>query len=244
MLNLKIVNIFLNKITSTQKWAEKKEDTFDKSLITCITAKEQTEGIGRFNKKWISPTGNLYSTFYFQLPINIQHIYSIGIILAISLATILKKKGLDIKIKWPNDLLLNNKKIAGILCNIKNTDDSYAIFLGIGINLNMDKKYFSLTDQPISSLKNETKKNWNIKKTLIELQNQFLKNLKIFLKKGFLPFHKNFEKFLSHKNKNIYFSFGKKFFSGKIYKINEDGSLTLKLKSNKLKTFYSGEIIY
>ncbi len=78
-------DIFLDTVDSTQEYAKKNEKKFDKSKITCVLASEQTSGKGRCHRKWLSPTGNIYLTFYFQLPKKSLHLTSIGHILALSL---------------------------------------------------------------------------------------------------------------------------------------------------------------
>jgi BirA family biotin operon repressor/biotin-[acetyl-CoA-carboxylase] ligase len=245
MLNLKISNLFLKKTTSTQTFAKENFSKFDPNIITCVTAQKQTSGIGRFKRDWYSPKGNLYSTFYFTLPKKTKNISSLTLILAITFCEILKE--FSVQIKWPNDILLFKKKVAGILCETFSKSNNFQIFLGIGINVNMTQKDLNILktkNTKASSLKILTKKNWDIEKLLFDLQKEFLKNLKIFLKKGFLPFHKTFESLLAFKKKELTLFDGKDKYMGKIDSIKKDGALNFKLKNGKIKTFYSADILF
>jgi len=108
--------IHFDTIDSTNTWAKNNAKTLDPDQITCITALEQTAGRGRWLRKWISPKGqNIYATIYFCLSKNCKQLSNVGQILSLSCAKVLKSKGFLPQIKWPNDLLLEKKKVAGVL---------------------------------------------------------------------------------------------------------------------------------
>jgi len=237
-------NIFLKEVDSTQEYAKKNVHKFDKSKITCITADLQTKGKGRFNKKWLSQDGkNLNITFYFQLDPKSLHLVSIAHILALSLIKVLRDQNLDPKIKWPNDVMLNNKKLAGMLCEIQTKNSIADIFLGIGINVNTDENFLNQIDQKATSLKVETKKDWDNQKLLEDLKRDFSKNLKIFKQKGFEPFYDKFENLLLYKGEKITFFDGKKEYKGILHSISSDGKLNLYMPDKEMITFSAGNII-
>jgi BirA family biotin operon repressor/biotin-[acetyl-CoA-carboxylase] ligase len=242
---LKVKNVFLKKVDSTQTFAKENFKDFERDIITCITADEQTRGRGRFKRVWHSPKGNIYSTFYFRLPSKTRDLTSLGQILALSLLEVLKEdRNLkELQISWPNDILLSDKKFSGVLCEVVFTNESADIFLGIGINVNMDEKNLSLIEKQATSLSCETKKTENPKKLLKKLQKRFLKNLKIFLENGFLPFRKKFEKSLKNFKKVIKIFDGQNRYVGILNSIKNTGELNLKLENGEIKTFSSGEII-
>lgn len=232
----KIKNIFLDKIDSTQTYAKKFYKNFNKKEITCIFAKKQTKGKGRFQRKWYSFTGNINATFYFYM--KSKNIHLIPLILAYSFLEVLKNKNIKTKIKWPNDIFLNSKKIAGILCEVS----SQNIFLGIGINVNTSKKDLAKLNLNATSIKIETKKSFKLKSLLFSLQDQFLKNLNIFTKKGFSPFYKKISANLYIPKKDIVFLSNNKKFKGKILGLTKLAGLKIKLDNKTIKTFFSGEI--
>jgi BirA family biotin operon repressor/biotin-[acetyl-CoA-carboxylase] ligase len=194
---MQIVEIALDTIDSTSEYAKRNYPSFDASKITCITAEEQTQGKGTRQRPWISPRGvNIYATFYFRLKPETADLTTLAQVAALGLASILSQEGLYPKIKWPNDLLLNGKKISGVLCETLFEKESIAIFLGIGINVNMEKEDLAKIDQPATSLKIETGKSWDRKKLLHSLQLQLNQDLALFQAQGFAPFRKQLAKFL------------------------------------------------
>jgi BirA family transcriptional regulator, biotin operon repressor / biotin---[acetyl-CoA-carboxylase] ligase len=237
-------DIFLEIIDSTQDYAKKNIITFDPKKITCIYADEQTKGKGRFNRKWLSSKkDNLNITFYFQLNSKTLHLVSINHILALSLIEVLREKNLDPKIKWPNDIILKDKKLAGILSEIQIKNDLADIFLGIGINVNAPQDFLDKIDQKATSLKVETNKIWDKKELFEKLKQKFLKNLSIFKEKGFTPFHDEYENLLLYIGEKIIFSDGKKEHKGILHSIDCEGKLNLYTSNKEIITFAAGEIL-
>lgn len=234
--------IFLKSIDSTQKYAKRNYLNFNKKNITSIFSTEQTSGVGRFQKKWVSNNDNLNVTFYFTLDKNSLHFTSIGHILAISLAQVLKKNELDPKLKWPNDIMLSEKKLSGILCEII-IDDVINVFLGIGVNVNNGKDFLDKIDQNATSLKLETNKIWDKKNLFKDLKFVFLKNLETFKEKGFKPFHSIYENLLLYKNEKITFFDGKNKYTGILHSVDFEGRLNLYISNGQIKNFSAGIIL-
>lgn len=175
---MEIVEIHLKTIDSTQTYAKTHGKSFDKTKITCITAEEQTEGKGQFQRKWISPPNvNLYATFYFHLPNPSEKITELAILLAKCIKNVLAKNGLNPTMKWPNDVLVNEKKIAGVLCETEFHAHHIEIILGFGLNVNMDVSDLAKIDQRATSLKNETGRVWDKKALLKEIQEELIAGL-------------------------------------------------------------------
>src|SRR3990167_3314225 len=149
---MQIVTILLGQIDSTQAYAKTHAEDFAPGQLTCIVAEEQTAGRGRYHRKWISPRGvNLYMTFYFLLPKTTPHFTALSQVMATSLVEVLLCEGFHPKIKWPNDVQLHGKKVAGILCEAIFNKETIALLLGIGINVNMAAKNLAATDQPATA---------------------------------------------------------------------------------------------
>ncbi|HKO97875.1 MAG TPA: biotin--[acetyl-CoA-carboxylase] ligase [Pyrinomonadaceae bacterium] len=114
----------------------------------CIVAAEQTAGRGRLERQWISPKG---AGLYFSMILRPQFDQSRWAILTMLAAvavhdTLTEVFGLAPDIKWPNDVLINDKKICGILAETVETNTGRAIVLGIGINLNASSFPSELND--------------------------------------------------------------------------------------------------
>lgn len=164
-----MIEIFLDTIDSTQVYAKAHWKTFDPEGLTCITAEEQTAGRGQFQRSWISPRGaGLYVTFYFTLPARSLQLTSLAQRMAHTVADMMKS--LSPEIRWPNDVLIRGKKIAGALCDTVFEGDLVHCFLGVGINVNMRAESLQQIDQPATSLLLETGHPWDRKALLRQLQ--------------------------------------------------------------------------
>jgi BirA family biotin operon repressor/biotin-[acetyl-CoA-carboxylase] ligase len=235
--------IHLDSIDSTNTYAKQHSASFAPDRITCITAEEQTAGRGRFQRKWVSPRGvNLYATFYFRLPAHTLHLISMGQVMTYSFASLLLQAGLHPKIKWPNDVQLEGKKISGVLCETSFTRDFADLFLGIGVNVNLEEKIAKQIDQPATSLLIETGRSWDRQALLKALQKQFAANLEKFEKEGFFPFHSAFENLLAYKGQTVRCFDGKKEWVGICHSLTNDGQLNLYLPDKTIYTVLSGEL--
>jgi len=106
---------------------------------TLVLAEEQTAGKGRLDRKWLSPGHeNLLFTILLRPALNADNIFPLTMILAVSAIDAIKEMaGLNVLIKWPNDLYVNGKKLAGILTEFSIKDGSVEyVILGLGLNVN------------------------------------------------------------------------------------------------------------
>ncbi|MDZ7664301.1 MAG: biotin--[acetyl-CoA-carboxylase] ligase [Desulfotignum sp.] len=108
--------------------------------LSCVVAEHQTKGRGRLNRKWTSDPGGLWITLILtpDAPPGLAYLYNFAASLSLSL-TLDALFGLNARVKWPNDLLLEGKKLAGLLSEIETRADMIRYLLvGIGINVNND----------------------------------------------------------------------------------------------------------
>ena len=163
------------KINSTNGIAIKKiKKRFIKGIII---AEEQKKGKGQYGRKWISQKGNFFISIFFRINKNIP----INTITKINRSTIkgllsklIKKK---ISIKLPNDLLLNNKKICGILQETTIYNKYKYMIVGVGINL---VKNPEIKNYPITNILKETGKKIPILKLVEIIERNYKKKLKEF----------------------------------------------------------------
>ena len=146
--------IKLNAIDSTNRFLKDLSATQNLDNFTVVVTENQLEGKGQRGAKWISENGkNLtFSILVHHSEITIKEIYLINIITSITILDVLKTYDLEqLSIKWPNDILSENKKICGIL--IENTIKSNgSIESIIGIGLNVNQNYFENLPQASSLL--------------------------------------------------------------------------------------------
>jgi BirA family biotin operon repressor/biotin-[acetyl-CoA-carboxylase] ligase len=140
-------------------------------MPTIILTEKQTQGRGTMGKKWVSIKGNLFFSIFYEIDqkkINFKHF---AILNAYLLKRIISKEfSKKIKIKWPNDLLFNNKKICGILQEVVSYKEKNFLIVGIGINTNLDPKNRGF---PSTSLKDITNKNIDNNKVFNKIKNTY-----------------------------------------------------------------------
>jgi BirA family biotin operon repressor/biotin-[acetyl-CoA-carboxylase] ligase len=105
----------------------------------CVIARQQTAGRGRQGRTWVSPAGGgIYLSVVLKPQIDAKLLPLITLAASIAVHDTLVEIGLDLDIKWPNDVLVNEKKVCGILAETTETDRGLAVILGIGINVSTD----------------------------------------------------------------------------------------------------------
>ena len=107
----------------------------------CIVANQQTAGRGRHGREWLSEKGSgVYMSIVLRPALAVQHLTLIQLMAAVAVYDVLLKGYLiEPDIKWPNDILVNDKKICGILSEAVETTNGLAVILGMGINLKGDR---------------------------------------------------------------------------------------------------------
>lgn len=197
---MEIIHLHFETLHSTNDWAKEQIESFDRKKMTLITAEKQTGGKGQYNRSWFSPPKEgLYATFCLFVDEKNEDIPFLTQVMALSLLQLLESRALKAQIKWPNDILVHGKKIAGILCETLPLPPHTAIILGVGLNINTRQKSLEIIKRPATSYLVETGKGWDINKELHLLQQLFSKNLELFLKKGFEPFQSPLRKASTHK---------------------------------------------
>jgi len=133
-MNLTVLHFDTLESTNTEA-AEHARRGADEGL--CIVADEQTAGRGRQGREWVSPKGSgLFMSVILRPKLDVKHLTLIPLMAAIAVYDVLLKGYLiEPDIKWPNDVLVDEKKICGILSEAVDTPDGFAVILGIGINL-------------------------------------------------------------------------------------------------------------
>lgn len=261
-INLQLETHFIGKriyhhkrIRSTQRLAISLAKT---NIInengTVILADEQYDGKGRGNKKWISPKGGLWLSLIIKPRIHLDRINILSLLAAISVCEAINETyNLETRIKWPNDIIINNKKIAGIIIDssIYNSNIEY-IVIGIGVNIAVDihkidssLASFDLLKQKVTSIQYEIKERCNDRFLLLK---QLLKKIEHYLflvenEKNNTKIIQIYKKFSNTIGKSVYV-YGKdiKGYCAIAEDIDIDGGLILKRGNKKIEKIYYGEI--
>lgn len=121
-----------DSVDSTQKWVRQRVSSLtDRSVLL---ASSQTEGRGRPGRTWLSPPGGFYASFLLKPSPPVSFSPCVSLLAALLLSRIMLRRGLDARVKWPNDVLVRGRKLAGIVAETGNRPESWFI-LGVGVNL-------------------------------------------------------------------------------------------------------------
>ncbi len=156
----------------------------NESKPTLIFSKNQTKGRGTMGKKWISKKGNLFLTVFFEMSSIKTNFKELAILNAFLFKNIISKyvnKRIDIK--WPNDLLIEKKKICGILQEVVNFKEKKFLIVGVGINTTISPYIHGLKS---SSIKDYAKKNFDNKIILKDIKKNYEKFIDDIMKFKFL----------------------------------------------------------
>jgi len=130
----------LESVDSTQNYGRKLADA-GALEGTIIVALEQTAGKGRMSRAWSSPKGGLWFTLLLRPSAPMGELYKLTLLFGVSVARALESYGLRPCLKWPNDVLVNGKKICGILLETSGEPDRVEyVLVGIGLNVNFSSR--------------------------------------------------------------------------------------------------------
>ena len=214
-------------------------------LLSAHFAEQQSAGRGRNNRKWISPFGqNIYLSLAWQSNLNFANIEGLSLAIGVEIAESLETHTDEvIEIKWPNDLLINKKKLGGILIETSSgKKDSLEIIIGIGINVFMKNEDATKINQDWTSLENY--KNRSLDRNLIaaNLLNNLVQLTRKFKIIGFDGYKKAFENRNALINKDCeVLANGKVDYHGSVVGVNEKGELLLK-RNNEILNLRYGEV--
>lgn len=232
MLNINL-NI-LNVCTSTNDIA------FNAALNgevegTSYLAHIQTEGRGRNQNKWTSSKGNLFLSTIIKPKSDKSLWHQLSVIVGFSIVQVLVDLGVNsnlIDLKWPNDVLVDNKKISGVLLE---SSDNFVI---VGIGLNILKTPILETKWGTTKLKDHLKGSINIKNIGLKILNKVFYNYYSWEKFGFVFFKEDINKKMFNINKNIIINVNSKsnLLNGVFLGIGDSGGI--KVKTNSKITEY------
>lgn len=208
----------------------------------CI-AEYQQAGRGRRGRQWISPFGaNLYLSMFWRLEQGPAAAMGLSLVIGIVMAEVLQRLGAEqVRVKWPNDLYLNDRKLAGILVELTGkTGDAAQLVLGAGINMAMretnasqiDQRWINLQEAGITIDRNEL---------AAKLLNELRHSLRQFEIDGLAPFISRWRKLDNFIDRPVKLLIGEQQIFGIARGIDQQGALLLE-QEGVIKPFIGGEI--
>jgi len=235
--------IEFNELASTNKFALENIATYPTGTI--IRALKQTAGRGRFDRKWVSDgKNNCYISFILKPDIKYQKSFpNLTQYLSIVLCQELLRHGVKASIKWPNDVLVDGKKIAGILSETSFAGDKFnGIVLGLGVNLNLEKDDLAKIDIPATSMAVETGNFIDSKLFIEHLAKRFFSEYETLLRKGFSYFRAQYISMSSFIGKKITIKNPDFECRGMALNVCADGVLEIFTEKGEIKKIISGDM--
>lgn len=213
---------------------------------TVIIADRQSAGRGRLGRRWESPTGvNLYASILLRPAIPVQQAPQLTFLSAVAVAeTLSQLYQLPAHVKWPNDILVNGKKIAGLLNEMNaETEQIHFVILGVGVNLNMTSDQFPAElNYPATSVFLESGRKVD-RAAFIRV---FLEKLDIyyaeFLVEGFVPIRRRWESLCELMNALVRVDLNPGLVEGTVVGLDSDGALRLQQTDGRIERILAGDV--
>jgi BirA family biotin operon repressor/biotin-[acetyl-CoA-carboxylase] ligase len=213
---------------------------------TVVIAQTQTKGRGRFERIWESPGGGVYLSFILRPQIPAEKASLLPFVAALAVSRTISSYGLHAFIKWPNDVQVHNKKIAGILLESEvNKHTINYVVVGIGINLNIDIKNLpSEIRTKSTSMISELGHPFDYYEFLTTLFKQFEVFYSLFIKQQYERIIDEWKTSTDTLGKTIRVHTSAETIQGVAFDVDQSGFLLLKTEKGEIRKILSGDCLY
>ena len=211
--------------------------------VACL-AERQTSGRGRRGRTWVSPFGgNLYLSLLWRFSGGASQLAGLSLAMAIAVVRALREFGLDsVAVKWPNDILVSNRKLAGILLELAGeASGPCSVVVGIGLNLQASSAAMSTIDQPWTDIETELEKSVGRNELAGRLLHHLLSSIHEFEQDGLAPFLHEWQTHDSFAGREVVLHMPGEDIRGVVRGVDDTGALLL-AQAGRVRRFHSGEI--
>lgn len=206
----------------------------------CV-ADHQTQGRGRQGKQWLSKTGNSLMFSLGYTPKN-RLGAQLSLVVGLAIADVLRDLGVaELGLKWPNDVLVNHKKVAGILIESRYVGKQAECVIGVGLNIDFTPAQLAEISRPCISLAQLDIKQISKQSLLIQIIRSICKRLAQFQKKGFASIRLDWLAYHVYINRQVHYEQDGETRLGRIVDLGKKGELMLE-HDGKIHQVTSGEI--
>ena len=223
--------------------------------IGCVTNR-QTEGRGRNGKTWESPAdSNIYMSIGCHFDVSkLDELAALSLACGVAVARLLYRTGVNVDLKWPNDILFNEKKLAGLLVETRISSSKVYVVVGLGLNIDMPESVSKKIDQPWIDLltalseKGRNQANGRValdltsrNELIAKLFNVLVECLLEYNKTGFTSFEKDWKKMDLLTGRDVLIKADNEEVEARVLGYGDDCSLRVDINGEE-KTYYAADI--
>lgn len=233
---------FFGEVTSTMDLVRQGDLPWNCTVV----AASQTSGRGRYDRRWSSPdTGGLYLTTWIRHDRTPEGAANLSQGTALGLAFLCRELGIPgARLKWPNDLLIDGQKCAGILAECFTGPQGMGIAVGVGINVATSEEILASVGQPATSLSREVGKNLSLRKILHSFLAQWTHVDVMLAEGGFPAIAAGYRSFSDLPGRILRHSTGCSEELVRVVGISDEGALDIEpLSGGGVRTVWGGELL-
>lgn len=234
---------FAKEIDSTNEWIKRltKENEVHGTLAA---AEFQSLGKGRLGRRWIAPEGScIMMSILLRPDFEPQYASMLTLVMGLSVAQAVADAGVEVSIKWPNDVVVSHKKICGILTEMElDQDQIQEVVIGIGINVNLEEIAEDLKGKA-TSLYLETGRRFDRSQMIGLVMERFEKNYDLFIQTCDLSLLlDDYNAMLANRQQPVRVLDQKEPYEGVALGIDKDGKLLVEMENGEIREVSSGEV--
>ena len=205
-------------------------------------AELQIQGRGRRGRGWFSPyANNLALSIGAHLPQSPGELGGFSLCVGLAIADLLSGLGIEgVELKWPNDVLIVGRKVAGILIELHTRDDGCEVVIGIGLNFRLPPEARATIDQPVTDL-HEVGAHLSRNRTAGGLISSLVDFIEGYAEQGFGPMIEPFNRLHRFHDKPCFLILGEERLSGIVRGVAEGGALLLEI-DGRIRAYHAGEV--
>jgi BirA family biotin operon repressor/biotin-[acetyl-CoA-carboxylase] ligase len=233
----------LDEVDSTNRYLLERADELE-SGAACL-AEAQPSGRGRRGRRWIAtPYHNLMLSMLWRFTGGPGELAGLTLAAGVAVADALDAYGLgDVRLKWPNDLLWNDRKLGGLLAEVRGeTNGPTVVVLGVGVNGYLSASHAAEIDQPWADIAGISGKSPARNRLAALVLLHLRATLDRFAREGLDPFRRAFERRHHYHGKVVRLLDGAGEITGTVQGIDQSGAIVLEMRGGEQRRFHSGEI--
>ena len=235
---------FSSVVGSTNEWA-KELAAYGAAEGTVAVAETQTCGRGRLGREWVSPKGGLWFSVVLRPKVRAGEAVRLVFVAGLAVAEVLRELyGVRVETKWPNDVLVDGRKVCGILAEMNTIGEKVNyVIVGVGVNANFDvAKVFPEDLRKVAvSLENELGRKVRLEELFRALLEKLENIYALFLKEGFGPVLGKWKTYAGFLGCQVEVASGIEKWVGLALDVENDGALIMRLEDGTVKRVFVGD---